>query len=233
MRKIISFLSQPRALPLQRIWDRSQPFYSQILQSEEYAPMARRINRAIYPEGWRGFPLLSPLRSMGRWLGWKINYGEHKFAFRVMGGEVSPEFNARTLYTYSKASITRSVPFALIGEDHTVFGARSQGGLATAGMGGPVRTTHDDEALTMKNVAEAGHLFSGGYLEFRFVEIDGFVYTEIRGGGYNNFRWINQKVGTRLFPSMAKAGVAGLRRSRNLPRIDHSVEDITDFNRKW
>ncbi len=228
MRDLITGFLFRRVRQLQTRWNNSQPFYRQILRAERYAPVLQTINRAIYPEGWRGFPPLTPFRRMGMRLGWSIDYGEHQFTYRVRAGEVSSEFDQHSLFNYAKGSVTRSVPFALIGAGNSIFGARVQNGLTTAGIGGPVRTTHDDQALTLTNVAEPGHLFSGGYLEFKFVEIDRIVYIEIRGGGYNNFKWINQQVGTRLFPSVAKALAEEFRELNNLPRIEHTVQNLTD-----
>ncbi|WP_131329530.1 hypothetical protein [Chryseobacterium piperi] len=203
-----------------------EPYYKYFLQMERYAPTFRYVDTIVSPTGRVGSPLMEPFRIFGRWLGWKFCYAEHDFEFNVLVGPVSPYLTARSVFEFSKNSIGRTVPGAMRGGDGELMGVRTNDAVTTAVFGGQVRTTHNDETMTMRNFAEPGHVFSGGYLDLAFIEKDGNVYINLRGGGYNNFASLNQVFGSWLFPDMARSNAAAYRAYKNLPRIKHTVENL-------
>lgn len=208
-------------------WNSDAPTYKYFLQLEQFAPQLRFVDEIVSPDGRVGSLGMEPLRIFGRWLGWKFCYNGHDFEFNVLVGPVSDNLTARSVYDFSKNSIGRTVPGALRGGDGQLMGRRTHEGVTTAIIGGQVRTTHNDEEMTMRNFAEPGHFFSGGYLDLAFFEKNGNVYINLKGGGSNNFASFNQVFGSRLFPDMARANAAAYRASQNLPRIRHTVEDLT------
>lgn len=204
-----------------------EPYYKYFLQLERFAPQLRSIDNLVSPTGRVGSPLMEPIRIFGRWLGWKFCYTDHDFEFDVLVGPIGENLTAQLVYEFSKENIGRTVPGALRGGDGNLMGRRTQEGLTTAIIGGQVRTTHDDEKMTMKNFAEPGHFFSGGHLNLSFFEKNGNVYIKVKGGGSNNFSSFNQVFGSLLFPDMARSNAAAYRASKNLPRIAHTVENLT------
>jgi hypothetical protein len=209
-------------------WDNSRPIYRQVLRLQKFTPQLRFIDHIVSPGGRVGSPVMEPFRILGRCLGWKICYDEHKFKFKILAGKTGPKLNARLLFEYSKNFIGQTVPGAMRGEGRVLMGRRGQNEVTTAIIGGQVRTTHDDENMTMTNDAEPGHFFSGGNLKIEFVdENDGNTYAIFTGGGFNNFSTINQGFGSWVFPNMGRANLEAYRELNNFPPIKHTVEDIT------
>lgn len=191
--------------------------YGNFLSLQRFTPQLQYMDRILSPGRRVGSPLMEPFRMFGRLLQWKVCYGEHNFEFKLRAGETGPKLNARSLFEFSKNYVGQTVPGAMRGEGGILMGRRGQNELTTAVFGGPVRTTHNDEEMTMRNYAEPGHLFSEGYLDIRFVDEDGSTFMILKGGGYNNFSSFNQFFGSRLFPRMGQANINAYKRSLHLP----------------
>lgn len=213
-------------------WRSDEPFYKHFLQIEKYAPTLRYVDSIVSPSGRIGSPFMEPFRILGRCLSWNICYDEHDFEFKVYVGKVSPDLTARSVFEFSKEVIGRTVPGALRGGDGMIMGKRTDNAITTAVFGGQVRTTHNDDLLTMRNYAEPGHVFSEGYLDLAFIEENDNVCVVLRGGGYNNLSSLNQRFGSWLFPDMAISNAETYRKFKNLPRIKHTVENLTTKKKK-
>lgn len=200
--------------------------YSNFLQLQRLTPQLRYVDEMLSSRRV-GSIVMEPFRMSGRLLGAEVCYGEHDFEFRILAGTTSTELNARLLFEFSKRYVGQTVPGAMRGQNGVLMGRRGNDELTTAIFGGPVRTTHDDEKMTMRNYAESGHIFSGGYLDISYVDEVGKTYMILKGGGPNNFASLNQTFGSWLFPNMGKANVKAYRKLLQLPEIDHTVEYIT------
>ena len=210
-------------------WDNSEPVYRHFIRFSQFAPQLRIVDQIVSPGGRVGSPFMEPFRIFGRYLGWKICYDEHNFKVKILAGPTSRQLNARSVFEFSKNNVGQTVPGAMRGGDGELMGRRTDGGVTTAVFGGQVKTTHDDEKMTMRNLAMSGHVFSGGFLDLAFVdENDGNTYVILAGGGSNNFSTINQGFGSWVFPNMGRANLEAYTRHYNLPRIKHSVEEISE-----
>ncbi|ASK29996.1 hypothetical protein CEY12_07690 [Chryseobacterium sp. T16E-39] len=210
-------------------WDNREPVYRHFIRFAQYAPQLRFVDRILSPRGRVGSPFMEPFRIIGRYLQWNFCYDGHDFTFKILAGPTTPQHNARTIFEFSKNNIGQTVPGAMRGGDGILMGRRVNDKVTTAVFGGPVRTYHDDENMTMLNHAEPGHLFSGGHLGLQFKdETDGNTYVIMKGGGSNNFSSINQLFGSWIFPNMGRANLEAYTRYHNLPPIKHKVEEISN-----
>lgn len=210
-------------------WDNGKPIYRHFIRFAQYAPQLRIVDHILSPTGRVGSPFMEPFRIIGRYLQWKICYDGHDFTFKILAGPTTPQHNARSFFEFSKNNIGQTVPGAMRGGDGELMGRRTNGGVTTAVFGGQVKTTHDNDKMTMLNYAEPGHVFSGGHLGLQFIdETDGNTYLIMAGGGSNNFSSINQLFGSWVFPNMGRATLEAYTRYHNLPRRKHTVEEISN-----
>lgn len=182
-------------------------WYRIALQMPKFAFVFQNINKAVYTKGNRGFPLMRGVRSTWHNLGWEYDNVDHDYEITEPAGSTS-DFSARELFEYMKSVVNKTVPLSILGKDNVAFGEREQNGWTTAGFGGPVRTTHNDETLEMENFAGPTHFFGGGYVYIKIYEKDGKVYIYVKGYGKNNFARFNKWFGKKLFQNMVDSNIA-------------------------
>ena len=182
-------------------------WYRIVLQMPRFAFVFQNINKAVYTKGNRGFPLMRGVRAAWHYLGWDIDKKYHEYEILEIAGDAS-EFSARELYEYLKSAINKTVPFSVLAKGDMVFAERENGGWTTAGFGGPVQTTHNDDTMEMWNFAGETHVFAGGYVYIKIYEQNGKVYINVKGYGTNNFAAFNKKYGKILFQNMVDSNIA-------------------------
>jgi hypothetical protein len=182
-------------------------WYRVVLQLPKFNAALQRVNKITYKEGNRGFPVMRSIRKAWYNLGIEYNKVDHKYEILEPAGNTS-DFSARELFEYLKSAINKTVPFSLIGKKNIIVGEREQNGWTTAGFGGPVQTTHDDDTLEMWNFAGETHVFAGGYVYIKIYEQNDKVYIYVKGYGTNNFAEINKKYGKILFQNMVDSNIA-------------------------
>ncbi|MDR6403214.1 MULTISPECIES: hypothetical protein [Chryseobacterium] len=182
-------------------------WYRLFLKLPNFATRFRQLNSLIYTSGNRGFPPMRGLRSAWHYLDWEYDKEYHEYKIIEEAGSAY-DFTAQELYDYLKSGINKTVPFSVIGKDNIVFAERENGGWTTAGMGGPVQTTHNDETLEMINFAGGTHFFAGGYVKIKVFEKNDKIYIKVKGYGTNNFAGFNKWFGKRLFQNVINSNIA-------------------------
>ncbi|EJL68700.1 hypothetical protein [Chryseobacterium populi] len=175
------------------------------LQTKNY--INRTLHKWFYNNGQRQFPPMRLFRFLWSFYPWPVNNRPHFYKIIKEVGDVSEKTTVPKFYKFLTSQINFLVPYSVLGGNNELFGPRINGGIATAGGGGPVFTENDDENFTLRNTAMEGHIFEGGEVSSRVYKENNKVYLEVIGSGENNFAWVNEVVGKQLFIGLADLAV--------------------------